>query len=461
MKNIKLGFVPTHREPFDEKWAENMRQRCLTAVAKIEGLEIIVPDAKLTTGGLVRNDEDAEKTIKLFRDKGVDGIVIGTMTFGHEVSSLAVATAFQNLPIFLFGTRDPPVSEQGTRSSDSFCGTLSISSGLYRRKIPFIFGGIAFPEEAKFLAGLKDFMRVCSITGGFIGARIGYIGPRPELFETCIFSEDAMIRKFKQHVIPTSLPDLMPLAEGKSTESRSIQKDMKKQADLSGLDQTTTNRISNLEAALKEFVKTKKLTGLGVQCWNAMQATYGLSPCYVMGRMTDSGIMTSCEADIYGTLTMIIQYLASLDTTPPHFIDWTIKNQDKEDVFLAWHCGNAPPSLACQKPTIKYHSILGESLGIEKSMGTGEFQVKPGVVTLNRLIEREGQFKLLIAKGEIEPSNQFMRGSWSWVKVPDLDKLYNTLVYEGFTHHASIIHGDYSNVIIDACKILGIETCIV
>jgi L-fucose isomerase-like protein len=304
-------------------------------------------------------------------------------------------------------------------------------------------------------------MRVCSITGGFIGARIGYVGPRPELFETCIFNEDAMIRKFKQHVIPTSLPDLMPLSEGKSAQSRSIQKKMQKQADLSGLDKTTTNRISNLEVALKSFVETKKLNGLGVQCWNAMQATYGLSPCYVMGRMTDSGIMTSCEADIYGTLTMIIQYLASLETTPPHFIDWTIKNQDKEDVFLAWHCGNAPPSLACQKPTIKYHSILGESLGIEKSMGTGEFQIKPGVVTMNRLIEREGQFKLLITKGEIEPSDQFIRGSWSWVRVPDLDKLYNTLVYEGFTHHASIIHGDYSNVIKDACKILGIETCIV
>jgi L-fucose isomerase-like protein len=461
MKIIKIGFVPTHREPFDEAWARKMRQRCLDAGAKIEGLEIIVPDTKLTVGGLVRSDEDAEKTIQLFQSKGVDGIMIGTMTFGHEVASLAVATAFQNLPIFLFGTKDPAVSEQGTRSSDSFCGTLSISSGLYRRKIPFVFGGVIFPEENTFSAGLKDFMRICSITGGFIGARIGYIGPRPELFETCIFSEDAMIRKFKQHIIPTSLPDLMPLAEGKGTESKSIQKEMQKQADLSALNQTTTDRISKLEIALKEFAKTKKLSGLGVQCWTAMQATYGLSPCYVMGRMTDSGVMTSCEADIYGTLTMIVQYLASLETTPPHFIDWTIKNQDKEDVFLAWHCGNAPPSLACQKPTIKYHSILGESLGIDNSMGTGEFQVKPGVVTMNRLIEREGQFKMLIAKGEIESSDQFMRGSWSWVKVPDLDKLYTSLVYEGFTHHASIIHGDYTNVIKESCRLMGIETCIV
>lgn len=460
MKNIKIGFVPAHREPFDEIWAEGMRRRFLDIASKIPGLEIVVPDAKMTSGGLVRNDDDAEKSIKLFREKEIDGLILGTMTFGDEVSALAVATAFQNLPILLFGTKDDAITEQGCRRSDSFCGTLSISSGLYRRKISFIFGGIVFPEEETFISCVKDFFRICSITRGFIGARIGLVGPRPERFETCIFSEDALMRKFRQRVITTSLPDLMTLVEKNSLEVKAIEQEMRMQADLSGLDGPTIQRIVDLEMAFKQFVKQKKLNGLGILCWNAMQSVYGISPCYVMGRMTDSGIMTSCEADVYGTLTMIIQYLASLEMNAPHFIDWTIKHQEKENVFLAWHCGNAPPSIACQNPgiTIKYHSILGESLGIERSMGTGEFQVKPGVVTLCRLIEREGQFKMLISKGEIIPSRQDLRGAWGWVQVPDLDRLYNTLVMEGFTHHASLIHGDYSHVIQKACHLLGIET---
>jgi hypothetical protein len=42
--------------------------------------------------------------------------------------------------------------------------------------------------------------------------------------------------------------------------------------------------------------------------------------------------------------------------------------------------------------------------------------------------------------------------------VADLNKLYNTLVIEGFTHHASLIHGDYGSVIKEACDLLGIET---
>jgi len=42
-----------------------------------------------------------------------------------------------------------------------------------------------------------------------------------------------------------------------------------------------------------------------------------------MGRLTDSGVMASCEVDIYGALTMLIQHRASLSKVAPHFIDWT------------------------------------------------------------------------------------------------------------------------------------------
>ena len=71
MKTTKLGFVPAHREPFDESWAMQMRQRCLDVFSKIPGLEVICPNEKMTTGGLVRSDGDAEKTIKLFQEKEI------------------------------------------------------------------------------------------------------------------------------------------------------------------------------------------------------------------------------------------------------------------------------------------------------------------------------------------------------------------------------------------------------
>jgi len=465
MEKVKIGFVPAHREPFDEEWAVQMRSRCLNAFSKIEGLDLIVPE-KITAKGLVREDADAEKVIKLFKEEKIDGLIIGTMTFGDEVSALAIASAFSSKPILLFGTKEGPFTADGGRKSDSFCGTLSISSGLYRRKIPFIFAGIVFPEEQVFLESIRNFVRVCSIVKGFVGAKIGLVGPRPERFETCIFSEDAVMRQFKQRVIPISLLDILNRINMLKDDDPDVQKiiqDIKEEADLSEATEETLIKISKLEVILKKLAEEKNLSGIGLQCWTAMQEVYGISPCYVMGRLTDQGTMMSCEVDIYGTLTMLVQYLASLKTTPPHFIDWTIQHQEEENVFLAWHCGNAPPSLACEgcKVSIKSHSILGGTLGEERSMGTAEFQLKPGDVTLCRLVEYDGKFKMLITKGRIEESDQNLRGSWSWVRVPNLELLYRTIVEEGFIHHASLIHGDYVQVIKDACKFLNIETIVV
>ncbi len=465
MEPLKIGFVPAHREPFNEEWAGKMRRRCLDVFPAYPLMDIMVPDERLTRGGCVRDDSEAEKVISLFKEKAIDGLMIGTMTFGDEVSALAVASAFRDKPIFLFGTKEGPFTADGNRRSDSFCGTLSISSGLHRRQIPFIFGGIVFPEEKNFKNSVTDFSRVCAISRGFIGARIGLVGPRPERFETCIFSEDQLMRKFQQRVIPIDLADIMSRANAQKDSStlKTIVKNIKAQSDTSGINADTIQKIAGLEDALEQFAAEKGLLAMGIQCWTAMQSVYGLSPCYAMGRLTDKGIMASCEVDIYGELTMLMQYLASLGETVPHFIDWTIKHQDKENMFLAWHCGNGPPSLACRSGDIslKSHSILGPSLGINRSMGTGEFQLKPGVVTLSRLQEHDGKFKMLVTRGKIVASQQKLRGSWSWVEVPDLDKLYNTLVKQGFTHHASLIHGDCTQSLVNACEILGIEAVVV
>jgi L-fucose isomerase-like protein len=465
MEKLRVGFVPAHREPFDERWAIEMRKRCLDAFSDDPNFEIIVPQDGLTKGGCVRDDGDAEKVIGLFRDNRIDGLMIGTMTFGDEVSALTVASAFRDLPLLLFGTKEGAFTPDGNRRSDSFCGTLSISSGLHRRHIPFLFAGVVFPEEEDFRDNVGNFMRVCAVARGFLGARIGLVGPRPERFETCIFSEDLLMGKFGQRVIPVDLADIMARAaasEGQPGVRKTIRA-IRAQTDVSALDAPTVKRVAGLEHALAQFAAEKRLSAMGVQCWTAMQQVYGLSPCLAMGRLTDQGVMTSCEVDIYGALTMLVQYLASLGTTPPHFIDWTIRHQERENTFLAWHCGNAPPSLACDgtRATINYHSILGPTLGLERSMGTGEFQLSPGPVTLCRLQEHDGEFKMLITRGRAVRSQQKLRGSWSWVEVPDLDELYNALVTEGFVHHASLIHGDYAKSIEDACGCLGIDTVVV
>jgi len=49
-------------------------------------------------------------------------------------------------------------------------------------------------------------------------------------------------------------------------------------------------------------------------------------------------------------------------------------------------------------------------------MGTGEFELKPGVVTLCRLQEYKGKFKMLVTKGDIIESKQVNRAPGAGLK---------------------------------------------
>jgi L-fucose isomerase-like protein len=451
LKNIKIGFVPSHRAMFRDDISSNMRNRTMKVLSSIKGLEVFTPDEKLTRNGLVRDDEDAEKTIELFKQAKVDGLIVGAMNFGDEISAVSVASAFPKCPKLLFAVKEEP-TVTGRDRRDSFCGTLSIASGLYRRNLPFLFAGVYLPEETAFKDSATNLMRVCKVVNGFRGAKIGLVGPRPERFETCAFNEVALLKEFEQRVVPVSSADIFFAANEIPENDSELQetiREISSQSETSGLDQGVLEKMARLECALRRFAKERKLAGMGIRCWPTTIRSYGVLPCHTMGRLTDQGVMSSCEADVYGALSMVLQYLVTLQSMVPHFIDWTAQHPTLKDVFLAWHCGNAPPTLACEGCEVQVTRI-----------GQGSFNLKTGVVTICRLVEYDGMFRLLVTKGEAitdEPIPQ----TGSWVKVPDLEKLYRTLVEGGFVHHASMIHGDYTQALIDACKFLGIKTVIV
>lgn len=466
MEKVKLGFVPLHRYPFDEEWAKELKGKFIKAISEKFGdvVELVYPTERDTKMGLVTDDDDAEKTIELFKNKGVEGLVLVTLTFGDELAGARVAEEFKGYPIMVFATKEPPVLPGGFRRSDSFCGTLSLASALYRRKIPFLFGGIVFPEDEEFVKNLDTFIRVVSIHRRFIGARVGLIGPRPERFETVVFNEAVMAEKFKQRVVHVTLLEVVEEAKKLPDNDPAVKRvveEISKYADLSKTPREVLLKIAKLEVVLRKLVEAKKLSGLGFRCWTEIQRYYGISPCHVLGRLTQSGVPSACEVDIYGVLSMLIQYEASLETSPPFFIDWTIRHPEKPNVFLAWHCGNAPPALCAGRCAIQYHSILYRDVGVECAQGTFEGKLKPGTVTITRLVEYNGEFKLFVTRGRALEEEGPFRGSWVWVEVPDLEKVYRTLIEEGFVHHASMVYGDYVEPIVNFAKLLGIKTVVV
>ncbi|MBE3135929.1 MAG: hypothetical protein IMZ43_00805, partial [Thermoplasmata archaeon] len=227
---VRIGFVPSHRSPFNKEWAINMRGKIIKSIEKnIEEVELIYPDKELTDGGLVTFMDDTKKVIKLFKDKDIQGLLIGMMTFGEEIPNLLIAEAFSNIPIQVFGTKEGPFTDDGNRKSDSFCGTISTASGLVRRNIKFDFSGIYFPEEEEFISDVKRFSKVVLARVGFIGMKIGALGPRPAPFETCAINEVDLIEKFRIKVVPFTLLKLKADMENtKEEDIKEIKDEIKK-----------------------------------------------------------------------------------------------------------------------------------------------------------------------------------------------------------------------------------------
>jgi len=477
---VKIGFVPSYRFRCTP-WCQKMRDDSLAAFAKVKGMEVVIPQAApdgesldaekgYTPDGMVSKLDEAEVVAEYFQRQKVNGLILCPLDFGDERSASKVAEKLQ-VPVFLYATKEPPARDDASlgRVSDSYCGNLSMASGLYRRKIPFHYAGLFFPDEPEFQNEVQEFVRAATVVKGLRGARIGQVGVRPATFETVGYDEVAMIRDFGQNVIYANLSDIADNAKGYADGDARVEEviaDIKTCFAEIAVSETYLRNAAKLELALTDFWTNNKLSAMAVQCWSSVQRLLGISVCSVYGRLTEKHMLTACEADVLGALSMLVNHRAALGETVPHFIDWTIQHRENSNWLLAWHCGNAPLCLAKDPGCTALRSrrdMKGE-LPIEetdRSAGLAQFQLKPGKVTFCRLAEYDDEWKMLIATGEIIPSDEELAGTWAWVEVNDHEKLYRTLVEEGFIHHASMVYGDQTKALLEACKFLDIKPVVV
>lgn len=482
--NVTIGFVPSYRGEWGQTppWCIQIRVEALAVFNKINGMDVIVPqpcpednqtvDAEkgYTPDGAVGNLDQGEAVADFFANKKVDGIIICALNFGDERSAAKIAEKL-GVPVLLYATKEPPTFEDPGlgRVSDSYCGTLSIASALYRRRIPFHYAGIFFHDEPEFTQQVETFLRAVSIVRGVKGARIGQVGVRPANFETVSYDEAAMIRKFNQNVVFAEVSDIVLQAQKYSDVDPVVIARIdaiRREVAQVTVGQEYLLKAAKMELAVTEFYNRNRLSAMAMQCWPNIINLWGFSTCAMFGRLTGQGMLTACEVDILGALAMLVNYRAALGETVPHFIDWTIQHRQKDNQFLAWHCGNAPACLAAD-PTRSALRSRRDMQGIlpidpqDNMAGLYQFQIRSGKVTFCRLQEYDDEWKMLITTGDIIPSDEVLAGTWAWVEVADHQKLYRTLVEEGFVHHASMIHGDQTAALIEACKFLDIRPVLV
>ncbi len=406
METVKIGFVPSTWESWDGnaytgKLAEKTRDRCMKVFDEVPGLEIVVPSKELTDQGCVGTVEEGMATADLFLKENVQGIIIGNMNFGLEIALGALLSKLpKDMPVLHFATRSGPFSSQGNRSTDTWCGQFMTCSALRRRGFKFEHIITCEPEESRFAEKVETFTRACNAVSHFKGARVLQVGTRPTKFESQFFSEEDMMRNFSQVLVPVDLAtayEYMDAISADDPDVLRIAEEIRWGADLITLE--TPNSITNqarFEKTLITLAEEHHCRIIASSCWESLQHRYSIAACSTFSRLNSQGYSVGCEVDVMGAVTMSIMNHCALGTIPADFIDWTDLHPTEENVWLAWHCGNAACELCagdCQK-----HLTMNERLGLwsPTCYGSMEFRMKNGPVTCARLVEYDGKYSMFL-----------------------------------------------------------------
>jgi len=87
-----------------------------------------------------------------------------------------------------------------------------------------------------------------------------------------------------------------------------------------------------------------------------------------------------------------------------------------------------------------------------------QFPLKPGRVTIARLSEATGEFRLVIGGGEMLKAPPAFTGTSGRIRFDSgAQAVMDTLMREGLEHHVSITYGEHQAVLESLAGLLGLS----
>jgi len=175
----------------------------------------------------------------------------------------------------------------------------------------------------------------------------------------------------------------------------------------------------------------------------------GCAACGAMSMLSDELMPCSCEADVNGTVTqLMLQWLSG----EPAFGTDLVSVDTEEDLIVLWHCGLAPLSMA--DPAVRPRATIHSNRQLPLLM---EFPLKPGRVTVARLSEATGGYRLVVGGGEMLRAPMSFAGTSGVMRFDrPAAEVLDTLLSEGLEHHVSLTYGDYQPALLALAKMLDL-----
>lgn len=436
-------YLPIGRKTFDLEVAETHREQAseyLNQISEgvIEPKEIISSPEELTE---FLSHVDSEK-VKL--------IVYQSVTFADgEFIQLVINKV--KAPVIVWSVREPSVG--GRLRLNSLTGGNSTSHFLRSvdHTYSFVFGN---SDEAQVRGRIENQISVVRVIEKLKDLKIGVVGEYPPGF----FFSDTNTELLRKYIGPNVIDvDLDQAFEESAKLPKEKWERMIERAEeqVIGLrrDDETVKRFAQFTTYIDEKIKEENITGLAVRCWPDFFNQLGAAACSTLSQFTEDGIVSACESDIHGSISMFI--LRELSNGEAPYLGDLVHINEASNSAVFWHCGAGAYSLANPR--------TGAQAGVHPNRKLGftlEFGLKPGLVTLFRLsyTEKDG-YRLLILRGKALDTPQRFNGTSVEVELEtNINQTLYSLMEEGFEPHYALVYGDVVDKLIELGRQMNILT---
>lgn len=443
MLDTKIIYLPIGRKTFDLEVAEEYRKESLLWL-KDHCEKVYAPDEILTSV------EELNNFLKEISGKSIDVILYQCVTFADAEFIMNTINQFSQ-SVIVWSVREPSVGGRLRLNSltggNSTCHTLKV----HKRPFRFVFGN---PDETDLQNRLLTGLKVESLVKKLSLLTIGVVGEHPPGFYFSGTNEEELgaITGVNIHHI-----DLLDAFEKciELPEKEWIQAIDRAEKQVVGLQRNdeAVKKFAQFSTYIRQYIEKNGINALAIRCWPDFFNELGAAACSTLSQFTEDGIVSSCESDIHGSITMYM--LQEFGGGAPYLGDLVHVNEENNSVTF-WHCGAGAYSLA--------NPNTGPKTGVHpnRKMGfTLEFGLKSGFVTIARLSKLSDGYRLFVMTGEALDTPQQFSGTSVEVALRDncLETVYQVME-EGLEPHFAIVYADVKKELIDLGKRLDIETVV-
>jgi L-fucose isomerase-like protein len=224
--------------------------------------------------------------------------------------------------------------------------------------------------------------------------------------------------------------------------------------DTTEVTATQTKLFSALIIALREFASEGNFGALALKCWGDIVESYGIAGCGSGAVLNDSGLITACEGDVMGAITM---FIAQRISGIPSFLTDLVAIEREDNRALLWHIGCAPLSLANPRYPKHLFSHFAGGKGV-----TAGFALKPGRITLLRLGDDGKNLRMIAATGTALETEMELRGTVLRITLDGgTGAFLDEMLSKGWEHHVVATYGDIVSELDMLCRTLQIPLTIV